>query len=236
MAFEKNTVDFLKEYAIRYKKILYGILILIGFLISKNLYNKYSFFRFNQSITQVNEGIINNSLDSLNIFYDKHFSKIINHKSIFVASYVYINGIKILYKKLPQKLHNFVDEGRWIDLSKTIESIDIQDKNHILNHLKILENIYQFTKKRIPYTCVLNSKDIHYYGEILNVIILIHMVHREKIDDVTYFYHKGCLHVSLYKTYTAMVYNYYLNPKNSLDMNIFPSKTKINLLKKFLNF
>jgi hypothetical protein len=236
MAFEKNTVDFLKEYAIRYKKILYGFLGFIGFLVSKNLYNKYSFFMFNKNLEVLNQGINQNSLEDLNKFYNKYSSSLINHQSIFVLGYVYTNGITILYKKINEKYHHLIDNGQWMELYRALEASSMKDKKEILDHIKILEKIYQFTVKRIPYNCILNSRDVHYYGEILNVLILIHMTHRESKEKVTYFYHKACLHTSLYKTYTNSIYNYFLNPKNSLNMTIFSSKTKNNLLKKFLNF
>ena len=83
MAFEKNTVDFLKEYMIRYKKILLGLLTIIGFLMVKNFYNEYVFFVFNKDLENLNNNLLKkNSFKIINKFYEKHSSFIINHKNI----------------------------------------------------------------------------------------------------------------------------------------------------------
>jgi hypothetical protein len=99
MSFEKNTVDFLKEYFIRYKRILYGFFGVVIFIISKNLYNKYSFWSFNQNLIKTEKAIENNDIVHLNQFFNKNFSHIISHRTIFVMNYTYGNGIKLLVKK-----------------------------------------------------------------------------------------------------------------------------------------
>jgi hypothetical protein len=141
-----------------------------------------------------------------------------------------------LYQYIPSKFHNFIHNGQWVQLNNEIKKLSIENKDDIIKNINHLEKIYQFTKKRTPYNSVLNSKDIHYYGEILNTLILIHMTEREAKNTIINFYHKGCLHLSLYKSYNNLIYNSFLNSNHSLNMPIFSNKNKINLLKNFINF
>jgi hypothetical protein len=238
MSFEKNTVDSLKEYAIRYKKILLGFLYIVLFFVGKNLYNKWNFWVFNKSLVTVNQQVNDESFGGLNKFFSQNFSKIIGHRSIFVASYFYTNAIKLLMIRFKNKenLIKLINEGQWVVLKKSISSMDNKDQRAIMETIDNLENLYQFVLKRKPYISVLNGKYIHQQGELLNVLVFIHITSRENKDVVREFFHKSCLHLSIYSTYTKFLFQTAINPREPMNMEIYSDNTKGNLLKKFINF
>jgi hypothetical protein len=141
-------------------------------------------------IEKIQEGLLIRPVDEYYINKDQF--KIETEHSINDKQFISIHLIQHLLFKEGEKIESI----KGIDLVKTYLTVDIlSDGVHgsadiefletketnkyklqiaILENLQILEKIYQFTVKRIPYNCILNSKDVHYYGEILNVLILMY--------------------------------------------------------------
>jgi hypothetical protein len=239
MSFEKNTVDFLKEYVLRYKKILYWFFAIIAFLIVKNIYNKFSFWSFNNHLNDTEKTIKSRKISApLNKFFKGNFSYIISHRTIFVMAYTYSNGIKLLMEqfKNDKQIMGLIDKGQWTLIMNLLKEKSMDNKETILDLLKNLEKIYGFVLKRKPYICVLNSKHVHSHGELLNLLVFVHITEREKPDTIIEFFHRACLHISLYKTYTKFLFYKSTNPQLSMHMDIYNDNTNGNLLKKFINF
>jgi hypothetical protein len=234
MSFQKNTVDFLKDYIIRYKKILLGMVIISAIIIGNKLYQQYTFWQFNKSLTKVIQQLPNNSYDYLNKFFSQYNSVIINSRSIFVLGFCYLKYIQLLlttFKNNP-KIIQLIYDGQWMEIKK---NYSITDKE-ILKSLDNLEKIYQFTLKKIPYNCVLNSKDLNLFGENLNLLVFMHIIKREPVATIKNFYHKCGLHISLYCNYTKILYASVVNPRENQSLFIYNENNLGNLLKKIINF
>ena len=226
-------------------------------MVVKNLYNKYSFWSFNRNLNFVEKELNRENIPAaefeqafdkmyintlrLNNFFNKYFSYLISHRTIFTMAYTYSNGIKLLKQIFKNQVQytNLIDKGQWNELAEAIKNSKNIKKENLQNQLQLIKNlekIYQFTLKKIPYNCVLNAKYIHHHGELLNVLVFIHITQREKPEVITKFFHDGCLHLSIYKTYTKFLFYKSVHPQSSMDMDIYNDNTKGNLLKKFINF
>lgn len=235
MSFQKNTVDFLKDYAIRYKKILLTILGIAIFILSSKLYQEYSLWQFNKNLNVVNKQIDKvNNFQHLNKFFNKYNSKWINHRSIFILGFCYLKYIEILLKEFSnnKEIKALIESGQWMK----IKSIYKGSNGDLIKTLDNLEQIYQFTLKNVPYHSVLNGKDLNFYGEVLNLLIFIHVIQREKQEKIIYFFHKGCLNVSLYCNYTKILYTSVIDPTSKSDLFIYNDNNISNLIKKIINF
>ena len=241
---EKSTIEYLKGYIIRYKKILLSLAWILIFFIGMKVYNQYEQNIFNTSFLQTQEILknsknFNEKIQQVYNFFKKNNSYLINHKKIFVLKYTYFANMSILKEIFKKDNHitQLIDEGQWIVLEKIIkDNPKIDNKEKILLSLNILEKIYQYTKKNNPYSSVLNGKYLNYSGEILNTFIFYHMIHREKKEISINFFHRNCLQLSLFNYFNKILYSIHLDNNNSSRLNISEDQDTKNLLKKFINW
>ena len=170
----------------------------------------------------------------------------INTKSLFVKSLFYLKFMEILEKEtpllvkgMPQNLQ-LIREGRWLQLSQELEKLPITDlQKDLIKISGCLEKIYQSTIKKIPYTCALSPKEMDYYGEILNLMILLHMSYREDKMALIFFYSTASMQSSLFPSFAKVIYNRVLSPKDSEDLILLrsiPQNKDLAFIRSLINF
>jgi hypothetical protein len=222
-----------------YKYYLLALFLFVSLAVSGRIYKKINQVLFSYRIKSLNTLLLTKKYTAIIKIFKSHDSYWIDTKSLFVKSFFYMKFMEILSQEMPKHIQ-LIQEGQWHHLSKEIDKMPESDtKKDLKNMANILETIYQFVKDKRPYSCALSPKEVDYYGEILNLMILLHMGYRENKMALITFYSAVSLQSSLFPSFANIIYNSFLNPKDPRDLILahkIPQDKNLAFLRSLINF